>query len=125
MSVMCLLIIRDIILNHVLKSYIAKTPFLGFRQITPDELFCNHQIYTADIIFLELDSIDSTVFQKVKQIVYSRPTLIISDKKNLLDMYGFQNAVSVNKSFSYSEFVRSISLLIDNQNIETFTTTYS
>lgn len=125
MSVSCLFIIRDIILNYVLKNYIAKTPFLMLNEITPNELLCNPQIYTSDIIFLELDSIDSEDFETIKQIIDSKPTLIISDKKDLIDIYGFQNAVCVNKSFSYSDFVNSISLLIDNQNIKTLSTTYS
>ncbi len=125
MSVLCLFIIQDIILDHVLRNYIASTPFLSLKKIESEELLCSNILSASDIIIIEPDFIENEFFHSIVQIINSKPTLIICDNKDVLKIYGFENAVLLSKALSYSDFVNGISKLIDNQQIKLVSNSYS
>jgi hypothetical protein len=116
MTVLCTFIIEDIILDHVLRSYVENTPFLKIKKIDIEELGTYKTLCMCDLIIIESDVIQSEYFESLKKIINSKPILFISDNKNLINIYGFENAVSISKSLNYSDFVTGISVLIDNQN---------
>lgn len=125
MTVLCLFIIQDIILDHVLKKYISYTPFLKLKKIKVQELLSHKTISLSDIIIIEPDFLENDLFYSIKQNISTKPTIFISDNNNLIEVYGHANAVYLKKSFNYSDFVKAISLLIDSQDVESIANSYS
>jgi len=125
MTVLCLFIIQDIILDHILRKYISATPFLKLKKIKVQELLSHRIISVCDIIIIEPDFLENDSFYLIKQNISKKPTIFISDNNNLSEIYGHKNAVYLKKTFSYLDFINGMSLLIDNQNVESVSNFYT
>lgn len=125
MHVLCLFIIQDIILDHVVSNYIADTPFLKIKKIKIEDLECSEMISFCDIVIIEPNFAEHEFFYPLKKIISTKPTLFISDNKNLIKIYGHENAVYLKKTVCYNEFIDGISLLIDNFNMKSVRSTHS
>ena len=109
MNINCLLLTKDIVLEHTLKNYISKTPF--FNVINEKDI---DEKSSIDIIFMEY-CLERYYVSKYLSRLYDKPCIIISNKKapqnNLLR---YPNFTTLPKKFTHEMLILALGNIIDN-----------
>lgn len=114
MYVNCCCKIRDKALEHILKNYIFRTPFLRVWEKDHKERESIENFFIeVDLIFTEMVYVSKERLQTLEPTLKTKPLLVLTDHTDIKDKDLPRNIIILHKALSHKEFVEGVSTLIE------------